>query len=144
MGSYRLGEEVLAPWASDGFLYPAVLVEISDTSAHVAYLDGDESDVPTASLRAGCIGPGLPIQANWKGKGRYYNAVVDRRLGQALFLNYADGDRGWATIAQHTGAAETRRRKMTTGLHTLRGLDRVEWARHDRLLSTSNAFCLSD
>ncbi|MEE2828121.1 MAG: hypothetical protein VX498_02950 [Myxococcota bacterium] len=100
MARFNLGDEVLAPWARDGFLYPAVLVECGPNKGHVAYLDGDEADVDLAVLRQGIIGPGLAVQVNWKGKRRYYKGIVQQRLGQAVFVHYEDGSREWATIAQ--------------------------------------------
>ena len=100
MGRLRLGDEVLAVWARDGFYYPAVLVHIDGTEAHVAYLDGDEAKVDLKTLRRGLIGIDTRVQINWKGKGRYYWGTVQRRLGQAIFLHYEDGSREWATIAQ--------------------------------------------
>ena len=100
MSAFKLGDEVLTTWASDGFLYPAVLVEIQDEKGHVAYLDGDEADVDMGTVRLGMLGPGLAVQVNWKGKGRYYEGVIQKRCGQAVFLHYKDGSREWATVAQ--------------------------------------------
>ena len=100
MADHRLGDEVLATWADDGFLYPAILVSISGGTAHVAYLDGDEADVPLASLRQGVFGPGLTVSVNWKGRRAYYNGVIRQRIGPAVYIEYEDGDRGWTTVAQ--------------------------------------------
>ena len=100
MEDIRLGDEVLAPWANDGFLYPAIVVQVQGQSAHVAYLDGDEADVPLASLRNGVFGPGLSVNVNWKGRRTYYNGIIRQRVGQAVFVDYEDGDRGWTTVGQ--------------------------------------------
>jgi hypothetical protein len=100
MSNFQIGDEVMAPWANDGFLYPAVLVGLEGAAAHVAYLDGDEADVPVAALQQGALGPGLAVNVNWKGRRTYYNGVVRRRVHQALFVDYEDGDRGWTTVAQ--------------------------------------------
>ncbi len=100
MSEHRIGDEVLAPWANDGFLYPAILVHEAGPTAHVAYLDGDEADVPVASLRQGVFGPGLRVSVNWKGRRAYYDGVIRQRVGAAVFVEYEDGDRGWTTVAQ--------------------------------------------
>jgi len=98
--SFRLGDEVLAPWLSDGFCYPAILVAVNGPTAHVAYLDGDEHDVPMQSLRLGVFGPGVSVEVNWKGKRKYYRGVITQRLGMAVFIAYETGEKEWATIAQ--------------------------------------------
>ena len=100
MHGLKLGDEVLAPWAQDGFLYPAVLVELDGQSAHVAYLDGDEAEVDASTLRRGVIGPGLHVNVSWKGRRVYYNGVIRKRIAQAIYLDYEDGDHGWATLSQ--------------------------------------------
>ena len=97
---FKLGDEVLAPWLNDGFIYPAVLVALEGATAHVAYLDGDEADVPATQLRPGAFSPGLAVQVNWKGRRTYYTGSITQRVGMAIFMSYEDGSREWATIAQ--------------------------------------------
>ena len=36
MNAFQVGDEVMAPWMDDGFLYPAVLVALEGGTAHVA------------------------------------------------------------------------------------------------------------
>jgi len=100
MTSHYLGDEVLAPWGTDGFLYPAVVVEAHADKVHVAYLDGDEADVPHSSLRQGALGPGLRVNVNFKGQRKYFSGLIKKRINQAVFVVYEDGDQGWATMAQ--------------------------------------------
>ena len=100
MSHFELGDEVMAPWANDGFLYPAILVELSPGHAHVAFLDGDEASLGLKSMRQGVIGPGLGVQVNWKGRGKYYAGTVHKRCGQAVFIHYQDGSKEWTTTAQ--------------------------------------------
>jgi hypothetical protein len=64
------------------------------------YLDGDESDVPLASLRLGVFGPGLAVSVNWKGKRAYYNGTIVGRIGAAVQIVYDTGEKEWATISQ--------------------------------------------
>jgi len=100
MVDFQPGDEVLAPWGKDEFLYPAVLVLLEREVAHVAYLDGDEADVPVEALRQGVLGPGVVVNVNWKGRRTYYDATVRKRLAQAVLLDYEDGTQGWATVCQ--------------------------------------------
>jgi hypothetical protein len=96
---YRIGDEVLAPWLDDGFLYPAVLVALEGDQAHVAYLDGDEADVAATSLQQSAFSPGVRLQVNWKGRKTYFWGTIERRVGMAIFMNYEDGSKEWATIS---------------------------------------------
>ena len=98
---FEEGDEVMAPWGDDGYLYPAIIVEMRGSSVHVAYLDGDEGDAPVSALLRGReITVGSTVNVNWKGSGTYYEGVVKQRAGNAFFFHYEDGDQGWATIAQ--------------------------------------------
>jgi hypothetical protein len=100
MAEYRVGDEVLAPWMNDGFLYPGVVVKRAGATAHVAYLDGDEADVPVEQLRVGAFGPGLKIQVDWKGGGKYYGGMIVGRIGQALQMDYDDGSHEWTSVGK--------------------------------------------
>lgn len=100
MVDIRVGDEVLAPWGSDAFLYPAIVVALQDANAQLAYLDGDEGVAPLASLRRSCFSVGMTISVNWKGKGTYYRGVIAWRIGSAMYLHYEDGDKGWTTLGQ--------------------------------------------
>jgi len=99
---FHVGEEVLAPWLDDGFYYPAIVVGLPSAEGlvHLAYLDGDEGDAPTSTVRRGVFGPGVHISVNWKGKGAYYGGEVVKRVGGAVQMAYDDGDAGWATLSQ--------------------------------------------
>ncbi len=100
MEDVRIGDEVLAPWQNDGFLYPAFVVALDGALAHVAFLDGGEADVPLPSVRRGCFGIGITLLVNWRGKGKFYRGVVAARVSNALYVHYEDGNRGWTTIGQ--------------------------------------------
>ena len=100
MTAFRIGDEVLAPWLDDGFVYPAVVVELKPAGLHVAYLDGDEADVPSGAVLPGVFGPGVTVSVNWKGRRTYYAGVIAQRVGAALFVHFDDGAREWTTVAQ--------------------------------------------
>jgi hypothetical protein len=94
------GEVVFAPWANDGFLYPGVVVRADARATHLAFLDGDEADVPTGTLHRLAVTPGMKVSVDWKGKGRYFTGTVVSGVGVAFEMRYDDGDHGWTTIAQ--------------------------------------------
>lgn len=106
MSDIKVGDEVLAPWMNDGFFYPAIVVALQGDSAHVAYMDGDEGDVSLGTIRRGVLGVGMSTQVNWKGQGTYYQGTIQQRIGQAIYMNYEDGDKGWTTINQCRIAAQ--------------------------------------
>lgn len=94
------GDLVWTTWGTDGFLYPAIVVRLEGPTAHVAYLDGDEGDVPVSGLFVTEIPVGQRVNMNWKGQRTYYNGQVVAKIGMAIDVAYDDGDRGWGTIAQ--------------------------------------------
>lgn len=100
MSGFRVGDEVLAPWMNDGFLYPAVLVKLEGEAAHVAYLDGAAADHPVTALRLGAFGPGLAVSVDWRGQKRYYPGTIVGRVGQALDIAYDDGSREWSVVGK--------------------------------------------
>ncbi|MBI3469175.1 MAG: hypothetical protein HY000_39730 [Planctomycetes bacterium] len=100
MSAYEPGDMALATWANDGFLYPAVIVDVDEDTAHVAFLDGDEGKVPIDELFRGEFEPGMSVSVNFKGGGLYYVGRILSRIGMAVEIDYKDGDYGWATIAQ--------------------------------------------
>jgi hypothetical protein len=106
MSDFHVGDEVLAMWQNDGFVDPAVVVAVDGPNAHVAYLDGSEATLPFGALRHGTLGPGLALQANWRGGGSYYEGTITQRIGMAVYVVYADGDRGWSTLGQCRVRAE--------------------------------------
>ncbi len=96
----RKGDEILAAWHDDGFLYAGIVVSEAEGQVHVAYFDGDEAQVAEADVKNAALGPGVAVQANWKGQGEYHRGAIVRRVGQAFEVRYDDGDQAWCTIAQ--------------------------------------------
>lgn len=95
------GSDVLAPWANDPFLYPAVVVEIANDHALVAYWEGDSAFVPVDTLRVPRFTPGDAVAVNWKNAGQYWPAVIVTRVGGAVQVRYdSDGSLGWTTFAK--------------------------------------------
>lgn len=97
---HRVGDEILAPWHGDGFLYPGIVVGLADDQADVAFLDGGRARVSISSLRRAGFGPGLAVQARWRGQELFYGGVVTRRMGPAVHVAFDDGDADWITIGQ--------------------------------------------
>lgn len=98
---FQPGSDVLAPWAGEPNLYPAVVVEVNGPSALVAYWEGDAAVVPMSHLRAASFQPGERVAVNWKNQGQYWPAVIVARLGGAVQVRYdSDGSMDWTTWAK--------------------------------------------
>jgi hypothetical protein len=94
------GDLAFATWMDDGFIYPCVVVNIEDELVHVAYLDGDETNIPMDQIYETDIKPGMNVSVNFKGRGNYYAGRVLSCIGMAVEIQYEDGDYGWTSIAQ--------------------------------------------
>jgi hypothetical protein len=95
------GSDVLAPWAGEPNLYPAVVVRLSGDVALVAYWEGDAAQVPVAQLRVATYAPGERVSVNWKNQGQYWPAVIVERVGGAVHVQYdSDGSTEWTTWAK--------------------------------------------
>ena len=42
---------------------------------------------------------GTSVEANWLMGGVYYTGSIAERIGDAIFIEYDDGDREWTTIS---------------------------------------------
>jgi hypothetical protein len=69
MSQFQPGSDVLAPWAGEPNLYPAVVVQVDGEAALVAYWEGDAASVPLAQLRPAHYAVGERVSVNWKNRG---------------------------------------------------------------------------
>jgi len=95
-----VGEEALAPWSDDGFLYPCVLVDVHEETADIVFLDGSLACMAVGELRAVRLGAGSQPEVNWRGGGTFYGGTILRRRGLAVLVHFDDGTREWSTVAQ--------------------------------------------
>ncbi len=98
---FQPGTDVLAPWAGEPNLYPAVVVEVRGDAALVAYWEGEAASVPVAGLRRASYAPRERVEVNWKNQGAYWPAVIKARVGGAVQVQYdSDGSMEWTTFAK--------------------------------------------
>jgi hypothetical protein len=94
------GERVLAPWAGDGYWYPARVQSADEATVRVAFDDGDVSAVAAGDVRPLDWRAGSRLQCNWRNRGEYYDGVVATMDGETIEFHYDDGDRETITISR--------------------------------------------
>lgn len=98
--SFKAGELVWATWGPDSFLYPAIITAADAQSVTVAYMDGDQSDVPVNEVFVGELALGTHVSVNYRGRGAYYFGRIVSAVGMAYEIDYQDGDHGMTTLSQ--------------------------------------------
>ncbi len=96
-----VGSICLAYWEPNGYYFVGTLVEEPSEakgSYRVVFADGDQAIVPAARVRLLDVGVGAKVWAKWS-DGRFYSGTVARITGWALFIEFDDGDEGWASWA---------------------------------------------
>lgn len=91
----EIGQSVLAYWEADQAYFLATVVEKTDTGYLVVFEDGDRADLPAGKIYANNIAVGTAVIAKWD-DGNFYPGKVAKIVGRAYFINYDDGDQGWA------------------------------------------------
>jgi hypothetical protein len=90
------GDSVLAYWAKVEHHFVGTAVQADGKAGWlVVFEDGDSAVIPTAQIRPNDIKVGTKVKARWK-DGKFYSGTVGKIVGRALFINYDDGDTGWA------------------------------------------------
>ena len=106
-GPAVVGSRVMAPWSSQGKMYPGRVTELYGRLAHIAFDDGDEgwADVTQLNPRGqprvpptdGCsVATGQPVMAPWSRSKAMFPGRVRTVHGKLAEVDFDDGDRGWA------------------------------------------------
>lgn len=85
------GDRCLGQW-SDGYWYPATVVEAGEDAYSVAFDDGDSATLSDSQIRSIDWNVGTAVECNWKGGGSYYPGSITRKSGDAIHVSYEDGD----------------------------------------------------
>lgn len=96
--SWKRGDRVLAPWGK-AWLYPGTIGEVEDDSAFILFDDGTRRSVPLANLRELDVSPGTRLYGKWKNGWLFCPGTVTETNGDAIFIEYDDGDKEWTTVA---------------------------------------------
>ena len=91
----EVGDTVLAHWAQANAYFVGTAVEEHGTSFLIVFEDGDTAVVSKLKIFKNDITVGSRVIARWKDDG-YYPGIVTRIVGRALYIQYDDGDKGWA------------------------------------------------
>ncbi|MBN1532462.1 MAG: hypothetical protein JXA20_07355 [Spirochaetes bacterium] len=99
---YNVGDEVLAFWERAKAHFIATVVEIEqaqDGSRYrVVFADNDSAVLDSASLVPLNLQPGAKVAAKWN-DGRFYPGTIANKAGNAYFIEFEDGDKGWVAAS---------------------------------------------
>ena len=84
----------MAEWPAElEWWYPGTIVAIEGDLFDVIYDDGDRANLTLEQVKPLTIGVGTRVYANWKAGGIYYPGRVAQAVGEAIFVEYDDGDK---------------------------------------------------
>lgn len=89
---FREGTRVLARWPLEDWYYPATVSSVENSRYYITYRDGDTAWVERSDLRLERVSTGSRVYCNWKSSGKYFPGVISARKGDAISINYDDGD----------------------------------------------------
>lgn len=101
-GRFPPGTDVLAPWGTDPYLYPAIVLGVDPATrqAFVVYWDGNTAGVHDDTLRPLDLRPGVGLESDLVGQNEYTACTFLRRAGGALCMQHPNGNEVWSSIAK--------------------------------------------
>ena len=93
-----VGDTVLAYWKPAEVYFVGTVVEEKEGGFLIVFEDGDAGVVEKAKVRAYDIEVGTVVYVRWE-DGKFYPGKVAKTVGRALYVNYDDGDKGWAPLS---------------------------------------------
>lgn len=97
--AWDTGDRCLGQW-SDGYWYPATVVNTGEGVYNVAFDDGDSAALSDSQIRSIDWNVGSAIECNWKGGGSYYPGTITKKSGDSIHMSYEDGDEEDTTIGK--------------------------------------------
>jgi len=67
-------------------------------AVEVQYDDGDRASLEPNQVRTLSVSVGARVNCRWQGGATYYGGKVTEIVGQALHVQYDDGDQEWTTV----------------------------------------------
>ena len=96
---FKVGDRVLAMWPVEMvWWYPATVVGTYGEFFDVSYDDGDQARLAASQMKALAIGVGDRVFCRWKGRNQYYPGRVASATGDAIQVQYDDGDKEDTTV----------------------------------------------
>jgi len=84
-------DRVLVNWSSDRFWYPATIVNVPKNGYRVRLDDGRVVQTKSRYISDLSITPGVRVEVNWKGQGRWYPGYVKFVQGDMVDVQFDDG-----------------------------------------------------
>lgn len=94
----EIGTTAWANYHDTGFFFQGVIVERRDDQHRIVYADGANEWLPASALRPDTLSEEANIHVRPGYEGEFAEAVLGRRLGDALYVRYASGGEGWTSI----------------------------------------------
>jgi hypothetical protein len=95
----NVGDRVLAQWPVEKvWWYPGTIIGMSSGQVVVQFDDGDRSPVGLNEVRDLAVRVGTRVYSRWQAGKTYYPGKVSEAVGQAIHINYDDGDQEWTAI----------------------------------------------
>jgi hypothetical protein len=99
---YDIGEKVLAYWEASELYYVGTVVEYDTTikggGYYIVFADGDQDLIPYVNIKPFTLTSGSPVLAMWS-DGYLYPGIIARITGDAVYIHFDDGDKGWTSWA---------------------------------------------
>jgi hypothetical protein len=99
---FDIGERVLAYWEDSSLYYVGTTVEYDSTikggGYHIVFADGDQDVIPITRIKPFDLKVGSKVLALWS-DGNLYNGTIHKILGDAVYIHFDDGDKGWTSWA---------------------------------------------
>jgi len=101
-GRFAPGSNVLAPWGTDPFLYPAIVLGVDPATrqAFVVYWDGNTAGVHDDKLRPFELRPGMRLESDLAARGEYTACSFLWASGGALCMQHPNGNEVWSSFAK--------------------------------------------
>jgi hypothetical protein len=77
--------------------YPGVVCLVAGNEVEVD--DGDRAVMTVADVTPLAIGVGCRVYGRWTGNRFYYPGRVTEQRGEAIHIDYDDGDGEWTTVS---------------------------------------------
>lgn len=78
--------------------YPGTIVSTNGDAFEVQYDDGDRTTLNSAQIKPLQITVGSRVYGRWKGGAQYYPGKVSIAAGEAIHIDYEDGDKESTTV----------------------------------------------
>lgn len=96
----KVGDSVFAFFqAGEAYFAATVVEEVAADKGQfrVVFEDGDTALVAQSQMKTFEVKAGANVFARWK-NGKFYEGKIAKVVGRAVFIEYKDGDKGWASI----------------------------------------------